>query len=103
MVTVGGAGATTAATREESPDMMETATTRVAEVTAVATSATTIITAEIARGMRERTQLAEARGIKSLRVGLRPLPLAKVVVVAEDAGRGPNLPMAEKSQTHTIG
>ena len=96
---MGGVGATIAATREEGPDMMETATNRVAEVTAVAASATTIITAETVRGMRERTQLAEARGTKSLRVGLRPLPLAKVVVV-EAASRDPNRPMAEKSRTH---
>ena len=100
---MGEVGATTAAAKEEGPDMMETATIRVAEVTAVAASATTIITAETARGMRERTQLAEARGIKSLRVGLRPLPPAKVVVVAEAAGRDPNPPRAEKSRTHTIG
>ena len=83
--------------------MMEIATTRVAEVTAVAASAMTIIIAKTAKGTEEKTQLVEARGTENLRVGLRPLPLAKVVVVAEDAGRGPNLPMAEKSQTHAIG
>ena len=82
---------------------METATTRVAEVTAVAASAMTIITAETARGMRERTQLAEAGGIKGLRTDLRPLPLARVVVVAEAASRDPNRPVAEKSRTHAIG
>ena len=89
--------------REEGPDVMETATTKVAEVTAVGVSAMTIIIAEIAKGTRERIQLAEARGIKSLRVGLRPLPPAKVVVVAEAAGRDPNPPMAEKSRTHATG
>ena len=83
--------------------MMETATTRVAEVTAVAASATTIITAEIARGMRERTQLAEAGGIKSLRADLRPLPPARVAEVVEAASRDPNRPIAETSGTRAIG
>ena len=100
---MGEVGATIAAAREEGPDMMETVTTRVAEVTAVAASATTIVTAEIARGMRERTQLAEAGGIKSLRADLRPLPLARVAEVAEAASRDQNRPMAEKSRTHAIG
>ena len=100
MVITGGVRATTAAAREEGPDMMETATTTVAEVTAVTASVTTIITAEIAKGMRERTQLAEARGITSLRADLRPLPLANVAVVAEAASRDPNRPTAEKSRTH---
>ena len=89
--------------REEGPDVMETATTKVVEVTAVGASARTIIIAETARGTGERTQLAEARGIKSLRADLRLLPLARVEVVAEAAGRDPNHPMAEKSQTHAIG
>ena len=93
----------TAVTREEGPDAMETATTRVAEVTAVVASAVTIATAETANGMGERTQLAEARGTESPRMGLRPLLLARVVVVAEAASRGPNPPMAEKSQTHATG
>ena len=100
---MGEVGATTTAVREDGPDMMETATIRVAEVTAVAASATMIIIAETARGTGERTQLAEARGIKSLRADPRPLLLVKVVVVAEAASRDPNRPMAEKSQTHAIG
>ena len=83
--------------------MMETATVKVAEVTAVAASATTIIIAETAKEMGEKTQLAEAKGTESLRVGLRPLPLARVAVVAEAAGRDPNPPMAEKSRTHVTG
>ena len=103
MVTKGEAGTTTAAMREEGPDVMETATTKVAEVTAVGASAMTIIITETAKGMGERTQLAEARGTESPRMGLRHLPPARVVVVAEAAGRGPNPPMAEKSQTHVIG
>ena len=77
--------------------MMETATTRVAEVTAVAASAMMTIIAESVKEMGERTQLAEARGTKSLRADLRPLPLARVAVVAEAASRDPNRPVAEKA------
>ena len=90
----------TAVMREEGPDVMETATTRVAEVTAVAASVMTTIIAETVKG---RTQLAEAGGIKSHRTALHHLPLAKVAVVAEAAGRGLNPQVAEKSRTHVAG
>ena len=96
-------GVAAAATKEGAPGMMETATTEVAEVTAVGASAMTIVTAEIAKVMRERTQLAETRGTESPRTALRHLPPARAVVVPEAASRGPNPPRAEKSRTHATG
>ena len=70
----GEVGAMTAVMREEGPDVMETATTRVAEVTAVGASATMIITVVTAKGIGEKTRLAEARGTESPRTALRHPP-----------------------------
>ena len=73
-MTMGGAGATTAAMREEDPDMMEAATTRVAEATAARASTMMTITVATAKGMDVKTWLAEVRGTKSPRTALRHLP-----------------------------
>ena len=62
MMAMGEAGTMTAAMREGGSDVMETTTIRVAEVTAVGASAMTIIIMETAKGIGERTRLAEARG-----------------------------------------
>ena len=62
MENIGEDGAMTAAMREDT-GVMETATTRVAEVIAAAASAMTIITVETAKGTEEKTPLAEAREI----------------------------------------
>ena len=53
-----------AAMKEDTPGMMEVATTRVAEATAAGASIMTIATAVAASGMGVRTQLAEARGME---------------------------------------
>ena len=96
-------GVAAAATKEDAPGMMETATTRVAKVTAV--GANTMLTATVvaARGTDVRTQLAEARGIKSPRTVLRHHPPVRAEAAAVAGGQAPTPPMAEKSETHETG
>ena len=95
--------AAAAATKEDAPGMMETATTGVAEVTTV--GANTMLTATVvaARGMDMRTQLAEARGIKSPRTVLHHHPPVRAEAAAVAGGQVPTLPMAEKSEMHETG
>ena len=88
------AGAVAAAMTDDTPGMMEAATTRVAEATAAAASITTI-----AKGTDVRTRLSEARGIKSPRTVLRHHPPVREEAVAEAGGQGLTPPMAERSET----
>ena len=96
MVMLAGVGATAVAMKEGARGMKETATTRVAEATAVGASITAIATVVAASGTDVRTQLAEARGTKSPRMVLHHhLPRAEVVAVAGSQDLSP--PIAEKA------
>ena len=97
------AGVAAVATREETPAMMEVATTRVAEATAAGASTMTMATAVVASRTDVRTQLAEARGIKSPRTVLRHHLPVRAEAAAVAGSQDHPLPMAEKSETHDIG
>ena len=96
-------GVAAAATKEDAPGMMETATIKVAEVTAVGASTTAIATKVVARGMDVRIPPAEARGIKSPRTVLRHHHPVRAEAAAKAKGQGLTPPMAEKSAMHEIG
>ena len=99
MVMEAEAGVAAAAMKEDTPGMMEAATTRVAEATAAGASIMMIATGVAAKGTDVRTQLAGARNIESPRTVLRHHLPVRAEAVAVAGGQGLTPPMAERSET----
>ena len=99
MATEEGTGAAAAAMTDDTPGMMEVATSKVAEATAAVASITTIATGVAAKGTDVRTQLAGAKSIESPRTVLRHHLPVRAEAVAVAGGQGLTPPMAERSET----
>ena len=98
-----GTGAAAAAMTDDTPGMMEVATSKVAEATAAVASITTIATGVAAKGTDVRTQLAGAKNIENPRTVLRHTLPVRAEAAAAAGNQDHPLPTAEKSETHDIG